>query len=118
MPRNLTPAAKRARLKRQQETEQERVARQDQDRLQTAEARTNETEEEHQVRLDQVRLRTEQTRKNETVEERHGEYHDQVDAKWIVIRGPLKVIIIRPAGGQHPGYIWCFYLILISKNIS
>jgi hypothetical protein len=33
-----------------------------------------------------------------------GEFHDQADAKWIVIRSPLWVIMISPAGGQpHSG---------------
>jgi hypothetical protein len=33
------------------------------------------------------------------------EFHDQPDAKWIDIRGPLnlRVMMICPAGGQHPG---------------
>jgi hypothetical protein len=29
-----------------------------------------------------------------------GEFHDQGDAKWIVIRGQLWVITISPSGGQ------------------
>jgi hypothetical protein len=27
-----------------------------------------------------------------------GKFHDQGDAKWIVIRGQLRVITIRPSG--------------------
>jgi hypothetical protein len=31
-----------------------------------------------------------------------GEFHDQEDAKWIVIRGSYGVITIHPLGGQPP----------------
>jgi hypothetical protein len=31
-----------------------------------------------------------------------GEFYDQADAKWIVIRGSLGVIMIRPTGDQTP----------------
>jgi hypothetical protein len=31
-----------------------------------------------------------------------GEFHDQGDAKWIVIRRSLWVIMIHPVGGQPP----------------
>jgi hypothetical protein len=31
-----------------------------------------------------------------------GGFHDQGEAKWIVIKGQLRVIMIRPSGGQPP----------------
>jgi hypothetical protein len=31
-----------------------------------------------------------------------GGCHDQAEVEWIVIRRPLRVITIRPWGGQHP----------------
>jgi hypothetical protein len=42
-----------------------------------------------------------------------GEFHDQGDAKWIVIRG----ITIRPAGWPPAGHIWWFQSLSISNTI-
>jgi hypothetical protein len=53
-----------------------------------------------------------------------GEFHDQADAKWIVIRGPLRGHndMPRPAyrlprGWPPLGCIWWFYLLWISDII-
>jgi hypothetical protein len=59
-----------------------------------------------------------------------GEFHDQADAKWIVIRGQLRGhndmpfgqptpgAAYRPPGGWTPlGRDWCFQLLLISKIV-
>jgi hypothetical protein len=59
-----------------------------------------------------------------------GEFHDQGDAKWIVIRGQLRGhndtpfgrptlsrSISRPGGWQPSGRIWCFLIKSISNNI-
>jgi hypothetical protein len=47
----------------------------------------------------------------------NGKFHNQGDAKWIVIRGQLRVITIRPSGGQPPAgpRILRYKLLLISN---
>jgi hypothetical protein len=53
-----------------------------------------------------------------------GEFHDQADAKRIVIRGLLRGHDDTPCGRPNAGWpvgqpcIWCFHLSLISNTIS
>jgi hypothetical protein len=52
-----------------------------------------------------------------------GGCHDETDADWLVIRGPLKGHKDTPFGWPTSGWpsserIWCFQLLLISNVIS
>jgi hypothetical protein len=47
----------------------------------------------------------------------NGEFHDQGDAKWKVIRGQLRGHNDTPFGRQTFGRIWWFQLLLISKKL-
>jgi hypothetical protein len=46
-----------------------------------------------------------ETQNRSLIEELKGEFHDQADANWIVIRGLLRGYNVCPAGSQLPGLV-------------
>jgi hypothetical protein len=59
----------------------------------------------------------------ETIHRTFNEFHDQVDTKWIVIRGTLRRRNDVPCGWPTPGgwppltRIWCFQLLIIRNKL-